>query len=146
MPDIRSIAVAVDGSKPAKGAVDWAISLAKLAGARLTIVGVVPPPIRSVAGSGEVVMVPASENRYFPELLSRYADDARRSGVRPVAAEVLKGHVVDELLTFLDEHRPDVMVLGARGLSRTRRLLLGSVSDAVVHHAKGSVLIVRSPA
>ena len=41
---------------------------------------------------------------------------------------------------------PDMIVLGSHGYSRWERLLLGSVSDSVVHHAPCSVLIVRTPA
>ena len=38
----------------------------------------------------------------------------------------------------------DLVVLGARGLGGIRRLLLGSVSEAVLTHATCSVLIVRA--
>jgi nucleotide-binding universal stress UspA family protein len=144
MPEVRTIAVAVDGSTPSQEALAWAQDLAKLAGASLTIVGVVPPPLRTVTPSGEVIEAPAQDRRYLPELLSRYADAARRTGLRNVSTVVLKGPVVDQLLAFHKEQRPDLMILGARGLSTARRVLLGSVSDSVVHHAKGSILIVRA--
>lgn len=144
MPELRSIAVAVDGSPASQEALDWAQALAKLSGAALTIVGVVPPPARSVTPTGEIVESPSEERRYLPELLSRYADDARHAGVRSVSHVVLTGPVVDELLTFHAEQHPDLMILGARGLSTARRVLLGSVSDSVVHHAKGTVLIARA--
>ena len=39
----------------------------------------------------------------------------------------------------------DLIVMGSRGLGAWNRLLLGSVSDSVVHHAKSSVEIVRRP-
>jgi nucleotide-binding universal stress UspA family protein len=39
----------------------------------------------------------------------------------------------------------DLIVMGSRGLGAWNRLLLGSVSSAVVHHAKCSVEIVRKP-
>ncbi len=40
----------------------------------------------------------------------------------------------------------DLIVMGSRGLGTWNRLLLGSVSSAVVNHAKCSVEIVRSVA
>ena len=40
----------------------------------------------------------------------------------------------------------DLIVLGSHGYKTWERLLLGSVSNSVVHHAPCSVLIVRSPA
>ena len=37
----------------------------------------------------------------------------------------------------------DIIVVGSHGYNRWERLLLGSVSDSVVHHAPCSVLVVR---
>jgi nucleotide-binding universal stress UspA family protein len=51
---------------------------------------------------------------------------------------------VDEILAFLYQHPTDLLVLGSRGLSAARRLLLGSVSTAMVTHAPCPVLVVRS--
>lgn len=47
--------------------------------------------------------------------------------------------IVDEA----DKWGADLIVMGSRGLGAWSRVLLGSVSNAVVHHAKCSVLIVR---
>lgn len=142
---LRSIAVAFDGSAPSQRALDLAVELAKLASASLTIVGVVPAPIRFTTPSGEHIESETGERRYMPELLSRFAEPAgRRLGGR-VETVIREGSVVDELLTFVDDRRPDLLVLGARGLSTARRILMGSVSDAVVHHATCSVLVVRPP-
>jgi len=145
MPELRAVAVAVDGSPAADQAFEWAVTLAKLASASLTIVGVVPAVVRFAAPSGEVVESRSEGQRYMPELLSRYVDSARRRLPSAVDSAILEGPVVDELLVFLDERRPQILVVGARGLSRSRRLLLGSVSDAIAHHATCSVLIVRAP-
>ncbi|MEO1132307.1 MAG: universal stress protein [Cyanobacteria bacterium J06639_1] len=41
------------------------------------------------------------------------------------------------------EEAPDVLAIGSRGLGTMERLLLGSVSDYVVHHAPCPVLVVR---
>jgi nucleotide-binding universal stress UspA family protein len=37
----------------------------------------------------------------------------------------------------------DFVVVGSRGLGDVQRLMLGSVSDYVVHHAAAPVLVVR---
>jgi len=145
MSDLRTIVVALDGSPAAEKALDSAVEIAKLASASLTVVGVVP--LQGVyAPNPQLVVDEREEDRKFwAELVRRSADAARRGGAPSVSTVVLEGGVVDQLLNYLDEHRPDLMVLGARGLSATRRLLLGSVSDAVLHHAPCSVLIVRAP-
>ncbi|HXQ48156.1 MAG TPA: universal stress protein, partial [Thermoplasmata archaeon] len=56
------------------------------------------------------------------------------------------GVIVDELLALLEQHPIDLLVIGSRGLSTARRLLLGSVSTAMVTHAPCPVLVVRTPA
>ena len=45
-----------------------------------------------------------------------------------------------------EEMGADMIVLGSHGYKRWERLLLGSVSNSVVHHAHCSVMVVRSPA
>jgi nucleotide-binding universal stress UspA family protein len=143
--ELRSIVVAVDGSVAAQRALESAIDLAKTASASLIIVGVVPGHT-AYSGEGGVDFVTRDEDRrYFTELLRRSEETAQRSGLPAVSSTLLEGSVVDQLLGFFDERKPDLIVMGARGLSAARRLLVGSVSDAVLHHARGSVLIVRAP-
>jgi nucleotide-binding universal stress UspA family protein len=47
------------------------------------------------------------------------------------------------LVAAASRTRADLVVVGSRGLSRVRRLLLGGVSDRIVTHSRGSVLVVR---
>jgi nucleotide-binding universal stress UspA family protein len=145
MPAIRSVAVGVDGSAQSEQALDWAAQLARLAGASLTILGVIPVHRMHPSQSRSPVGASVEDRRYMNALLDRHAKTARGSGVNHVESIVLEGDAVDGLLTFLDEHPPDLMVVGARGLSATRRILLGSVSEGVLHHATCSILVVRLP-
>jgi nucleotide-binding universal stress UspA family protein len=52
------------------------------------------------------------------------------------------GHPADVILRVGEEESCDLIVLGSRGLGEVKRFLLGSVSDAVAHHAHCPVLIV----
>ena len=63
-----------------------------------------------------------------------------------VTSEVLFGSPESRIVETAEATHPDLIVLGSHGYSRWERLLLGSVSDSVVHHAPCSVLIVRTPA
>jgi nucleotide-binding universal stress UspA family protein len=62
-----------------------------------------------------------------------------------ISSEILFGSPESRIVETAEAIHPDIIVLGSHGYSRWERLLLGSVSDSVVHHAPCSVLIVRTP-
>lgn len=59
---------------------------------------------------------------------------------------LLSGNPADELVNLADERGSDMIVIGARGLTRSQRFLVGSVSQRVARHAPCSVLVTRSVA
>ncbi len=61
-----------------------------------------------------------------------------------VSTDVLFGSPDSRIVETAEEWKADLIVVGSHGYSRWERLLLGSVSDSVVHHAPCSVLVVRS--
>ena len=62
-----------------------------------------------------------------------------------ISSEVLFGSPESRIVETAEAIHPDLIVLGSHGYSRWERLLLGSVSSSVAHHAPCSVLIVRTP-
>lgn len=61
-----------------------------------------------------------------------------------ISSEVLFGSPDSRIVEAAEAMQPDLIVVGSHGYSRWERLLLGSVSDSVIHHAPCSVLVVRS--
>lgn len=61
-----------------------------------------------------------------------------------VSTEVLLGSPESRIVESAEEIGADLIVVGSHGYNRWERLLLGSVSDSVVHHAPCSVLVVRN--
>lgn len=61
-----------------------------------------------------------------------------------VSTEVLLGSPESRIVETAEEIGADLIVVGSHGYNRWERLLLGSVSDSIVHHAPCSVLVVRS--
>lgn len=145
----RKILVAVDGSEPSIQASERAIGLARDAKASLTAVSVVHVPTSVYAAAP----LPGAAFDHSDDLrdylmtqargvLARVAEIARKEGVS-IETKVLEGHVPSELLKYAEKGGHDLLVVGSRGLSGVGRLLLGSVSTALVHRAKISVLVVR---
>ena len=61
-----------------------------------------------------------------------------------VVTELLNGSPESRIVEKAEETQADLIIVGSHGYNRWERLLLGSVSDSVIHHAPCSVLVVRS--
>jgi nucleotide-binding universal stress UspA family protein len=140
----RHLLVAIDGSASADQALAVAGNIARAFGSRLTLLAVVPLRIATVPGPMMPVPNLRDESETLRGLVGDRASRIDRSGMGRVEAHVVEGVVLDEILGYADQNGCDLIVLGARGLSAPGRLFLGSVSDAVVHHARVPVLVVPS--
>jgi nucleotide-binding universal stress UspA family protein len=67
---------------------------------------------------------------------------SRKPGVRS-RKHLREGTPVDEILDLTEELNPDLLVTGSRGRGSVQRLLMGSVSDGIVHGAASPVLVMR---
>ena len=139
------VTVAVDGSPAGDHALEAAVDLVKHYDGELSVLSVAPLVPLYVPGTEPFIPteIPDSEIQYYRDLVNSAVAKAESAGVSKVTGVALEGVIVDEIIAHLEQHPPDLLVLGSRGLSSAKRLLLGSVSDAVVHHAKCPVLIVR---
>lgn len=72
-------------------------------------------------------------------LTEKYKDQSPR-----ISTEVLFGSPDSRIVETAEEFRADLIIIGSHGYNRWERLLIGSVSDSVVHHAHCSVLVVRA--
>ena len=61
-----------------------------------------------------------------------------------ITTDVLFGSPESRIVETAEEMKADLIIVGSHGYNSWERLLLGSVSDSVVHHAPCSVLVVRS--
>ncbi len=140
-----TITVATDGSSTANEAVDVAIDLAKRYGSSITIITVAPLQATFVGASEAYVppSPPIVDLPYYRTLAEQSVQRARAAGIATVKGVVAEGVPVDEILAYLEEEPPTLFVVGSRGLSRGKRLLLGSVSAGVVQGFKGPVLVVH---
>ena len=144
---VETMVVGVDGSEGSKAALEFAAREAAFRGARLRILSVweVPPAAYS---SGFVPPLDPATWDAFRAGAQQVADEALESvkELQPsLEAEVLviQGQPADLLL----ERGADaaLIVVGRRGLGGFRSLLLGSVSQQVVQHARCPVVVVNHP-
>jgi nucleotide-binding universal stress UspA family protein len=146
---LRRIVVATGGSEWSDHALRYALDLAvQYRVDEVLVVYVVPPTARvTVDPMGMVVLPPAPEtapSATGEEVLARAAAEARNRGI--ACRTILRhGPVADEIVKVAAEERVDLLVVGSRGLSGIRRLLLGSISNEVAVKAPCPVLIVKLP-
>jgi nucleotide-binding universal stress UspA family protein len=59
--------------------------------------------------------------------------------------ELLLGYPAEKIIEYAEQHHPDLIVVGARGLRATLGILLGGVAQQVIEYASCPVLVVRAP-
>jgi nucleotide-binding universal stress UspA family protein len=135
------ILVATDGSDHARKAVAAAADLARHYGARVTVVTVFEPiPLDLGTPYAEHLM--ARRLATAEELLREAAAALERAGVAH-ETDTLSGPPARTILDVAMSRKPDLIVLGSRGLGPVGQILLGSVSFRVVQEATCPVLLTR---
>lgn len=140
----RPVVVGVDGSSGAEAALRYAIEEARRRGAALRIVGA------WFVSSSAYMGVPLPTNfvedseRAAATSIERSLEAVGRPADVPLETVIARGQPAAVLVA--QAATADVLVVGSRGLGGFRELLLGSVSQACVHHALCPVIVVPDPA
>jgi nucleotide-binding universal stress UspA family protein len=150
---ISKILVAIDGSESAWKALDLASDLATQYGAKVIALHVVPyeplPEALRAFASTEHIRLEEENARFhysrtLGDNLTREAERrARDKGVTSVVGRTDEGRPADSILATAEEEDVDMIVVGCRGLSDARGLVLGSVSHKVANHARCTCLTVK---
>lgn len=143
MATIQKILVAVDMSENSKKAFDYSSLLAERCNAELVIVNVFDAFERVASSKKKLEEIAESLQKDSSEKLQQYADQAKASGVKNVKVERVEGDAAEMILKLSKREKPDMIVLGSRGLSGAKEFLLGSVSHKISHQAECPVLIVK---
>jgi nucleotide-binding universal stress UspA family protein len=142
------IVVGTDGSETAGEAVRQAIDLAKLAGARLSIVSAYAPVSKRRLQSEQEGAPADVQYEIGPREDVNLVLDAAAASAKKEALEVqthpVEGEPAEAILNVAEEIEADLIVVGNKGMTGARRFLLGSVPNNVSHHAPCSVIIVRT--
>ncbi len=135
-PKVKKLLMAVDGSKLADKAVEFAALLAKVYSANLALVHVEEDKLIRIGGPQVVDCLGTVGECILKDAASK---------VQGVAFDKMLeyGSPAEVIIKVAKKADVDIIVIGSRGLSSVRRYLLGSVSDDISMHARSSVLIVR---
>ena len=137
---IKKILLAYDGSEPARKALDAALDMARKYQAELHVLTVVQPP--DFGEDVETEAIIENSRNYHQRMLAPIKHLVGASGVK-AQFEVAVGHPAEQIIYHADHCNADLIVLGHRGKSLFRRLLLGSVTKQVTQYADRTVLVVR---
>jgi nucleotide-binding universal stress UspA family protein len=136
----QRIVAGTDGSQGARAAVEHAAELAKVTGATLHLVQGCGSTVMVSPMYGEMAAINPSELIAACEAeLQPLVGDLRSRGIE-VELHVVPTSGRDAIITVAEDVDADLIVVGNRGMTGARRML-GSVPNAVAHHAPCSVLI-----
>ncbi|MDJ0269854.1 MAG: universal stress protein [Aigarchaeota archaeon] len=147
----KKILVPVDGSEFSGKAVRVAVELAKRYDGSITLLHVISAPssyLVAVPAAGATVEFVeeyyAQAKKRAEEWMGKYVAELESLGVK-ASSVVLEGasSVVEAITNYAENEKFDLIIIGTRGLSGFKRLLVGSVASGVVSHARCSVLVVK---
>lgn len=133
------ILLATDGSEDAAQAREAAVDLARKSSSELHLVHVwhdVPSPYAHAFIKREL-------RRQGQEILDEQVTKLEEAGGTVTEAHLRCGRTSDEVLELSEELGAGLLVLGSRGHGTIRRVLMGSHSEEIVHHAHLPVLVLR---
>lgn len=140
---MERIVVGIDGSAGASRALEWAITEARLHGARLEVIHAWTFPYSSATPFGPVVIDSGTLEQVAQQELDEALAAVDASGLAaPIDAHTECGSAGAVLIERAKD--ADLVVVGTRGRGGFAGLLLGSVSQQVAQHAPCPVVIVPS--
>lgn len=141
------ILVAVDGSESSMDAADYAIDMAKMYNAQLTILTVSHISMSSYGLAGLPDSMVQTKEKHALESTQWFDNLNQRAKQNDVQ---LKTELIDSQMSidgtiaeYAENHDIDLIILGTRGRSGFKKLLLGSVASGVVNYATCPVMVVK---
>jgi nucleotide-binding universal stress UspA family protein len=143
---LKRIVVPLDGSDCSFRATKYAIKVAKMANVEIFFMhAVVNTPYGDPRSSGIMISSYIKEATELAELWYINAGNmASELGVKFTAETILDvASAADSIVNYADSKKADLIVIGTKGRTALKRLLLGSVASGVVTYASCPVLITR---
>jgi nucleotide-binding universal stress UspA family protein len=146
MSRFRKILVPIDFSDHSSAALDLAIDLARTYGATLHLLHCYPIDPGAISPYG--IVIPEGFDRDVREAagnqLARWADKAAAANVA-VEQHLSSMFPAEVIARTAEEIGADLIVMGTRGLSGLKHVLLGSIAERVLRLAPCPVMTVKGP-
>lgn len=128
----RHLLLAVDGSEHANTAIRFVKDLPLTEDCQISVISVLIP--RN-----------AQYHVFLEDVLAKTKASLEEIHPQTVHTQLLTGYPAEQIVAYAEEHKPDLIAMGACGLRSTLGILLGGVAQQVVEYACCPVLVVRSP-
>jgi nucleotide-binding universal stress UspA family protein len=141
---LSKILVPVDGSENSFRALEQAIFLAtKIQEAQFTALYVIEDlPSLYIYSPKIMEKVRADYKSAYTKILERSKEMANKSGIN-IHTVLVEGDPASKIIGYGDMEKIDIIIIGSRGMGKFKEVIIGSVSNKVLHHAKCSVMLVR---
>lgn len=143
-----TILVGIDGSESSIDAADYAIEMAKKDGAQVIALTVNRIPLSSyglATPQDEVKQSKENEDmQEFKEWLDKISQNAKQNSVQ-IKKEIINSQMSVEaaIVEYAESEGVDLIVIGTRGNSGIKNMLLGSIASGVVKYATCPVMVVK---
>ena len=145
LPHIERILVAVDFSESSKAALEYALSVADKFNSAVALVHAVEPCVypEDLAAGISVDEIDARWTKKKKEELEAFRRAAIKEG-RPSTLIVTRGTAWAQIVETAKSWPANLIVIGTRGLTGLKHVLVGSTAERVVRHATCPVLVVHA--
>jgi nucleotide-binding universal stress UspA family protein len=142
------ILVGIDGSESSLNASEYAIEMAKKDGAQVIALSIKSLPLSSyglAAPQDEAKLSNEDKEMHgIKELLDKVDQNAKRNNIQ-VKKEIINSQMSIEaaIVEYAESEGVDLIVIGTRGTSDIKNILLGNITSGVVKYAACPVMVVK---
>jgi nucleotide-binding universal stress UspA family protein len=136
------IIIAIDGSDASMDAADYAISISKQHNAELYALHVIRADV-DLFGPHETSEFMTEMRNEGKKYMDKVILKANEKNIQIKTEFISSTNIAGGIVDYAEENNIDLIVIGTRGLSGFKKLLLGSVATNVVTYAHCPVMVVK---
>ncbi|GIW21507.1 MAG: universal stress protein [Candidatus Sericytochromatia bacterium] len=145
----KKILLPIDGSENSKKATNYVLELSKKFNSKVYVLNsyempaiAMAPPAGAVSHYRLNAEIEQNLKEYSQKILNECAKIFKDNNI-DVETIMLKGEPGPKIVETAEQYNCDLVVIGNRGLGSVKSILLGSVSNYVVHHIKFPILLIH---